>query len=121
MVDILWSRGQFENVRIADLLWQRPDFRSGWARNNRITVAWDADTLCHKWSRIGIDSCWNKLSDAAIRLYWPRVDELGKRMWKSISKEIDSILDRTSDAHRAFIRDGSGYCAVNMTPVWGDC
>ena len=92
-------------------------------KNHGVTIGWNAGsgTLVNGWSRMGIDSNWNKVGDAIVLLYWPGVDEMGKRRWERLLERLDGILDPKSKIHRKFVKNHRSCeeFAFDMSPTYG--
>ena len=125
IIDILWQYGYFENVSVNNVLDGRGDYGySGFSlKNHGVTIGWNAGsgTLVNGWSRMGIDSNWNKVGDAIVLLYWPGVDEMGKRRWERLLERLDGILDPKSKIHRKFVKNHRSCeeFAFDMSPTYG--
>ena len=90
-------------------------------RNHGITVGWDL-VLVNGWGRLGADPEWNKASDALMLLYWPGVDEMGKRRWKAVRDKLADALDPRSEGHRRLVKDKRGArdeFRIDMDPRHG--
>ena len=123
IVDMLWDFRYFDNVRVTDVLSNRDygHWTSDSIRNHGITVGWDL-VLVNGWGRLGADPEWNKASDALMLLYWPGVDEMGKRRWKAVRDKLADALDPRSEGHRRLIKDKRGArdeFRIDMDPRHG--
>ena len=121
--EMLWKYGYFENVDINDVLNERDwgKYSNGSVKCHGLTIGWNTG-LVNGWGRLGIDSEWNKVSDATILLYWPGVDDMGKRRWKILRDMLDRLLDPASKDHKRFVKNWDkchGDFSVDMQPVYG--
>lgn len=124
IIDLLWQYHYFDNVSVMDILANRDygHYESDNIKNHGLTIGWNL-ALVNDWSRLGIDSVWNKVHDATILLYWPGVDRMGKRRWNVVRDTIDVILNPTTKEHHQFVRHWD-KChedyKIDMHPLYGE-
>lgn len=123
IVDMLWDYGYFANIDVNDVLSERDwgNYSDAIIKCHGLTVGWDTH-LINDWARIGIDSEWNKVSDATVLLYWPGVDNMGKRRWKKLYTKLDSLLSPKAKDHKRFVKHWDtcyNEYQIDMEPRYG--
>lgn len=107
MADLLWKHKYFENIDVNDVLFERM-YAQPWSSQglncNGLSIGWN-NSLMYGQARMGIDSIWNKVSDALILIWWPDADKVGKRTWQHVITMLNEVLDPKSKRHLDLVKD----------------